>query len=240
MAKIISEIFEKIREDYLTRRVLVGVHWTVISSRGCGMASTVVPRKPHGEEIVLDAGNLSSKSALELAQYLYSENTLEAGIGLAALNSLIEPPNEGTVEINAFKYLVNIGAAKRVAVFGHFPYMSDLKKSAYRLTVFELEPGAEEHHLNEAPELLPDADIVAITSNSLINHTLEEILSHIRGDAFVALVGPSTPLSSVLFDHGISMLSGVRVVNEDELFTTVSQAAIFRQTRGVQLVTWIK
>ena len=240
MTKIISEIFEKIGKDYLTHQVLVGVYWTVISSRVCGMASTVVNSKPHGEKTVADAGNLGSKSAFELAQYLYSDNTLEASIGLAALNSLIELPEKGLIEINAFKYLVDKGESKHVAIFGHFPYLKQIKASASRLTVFELEPNAEEHQLDEVPKLLPDADVVAITSNSLINHTLEGILPHIKEDAFVALVGPSTPISPVLFDHGISMLSGVKVVNEKELFTTVSQAAIFRQTRGVQLVTWIK
>ena len=219
---------------------MAGVHWTVISSRGCGMSSTVVSNQPHGEEMVVDAGNLGSKTALELAQHLNSEKTLEASIGLASLNSLIGLPENGLIDINAFKFLVKEGEGRHIAIFGHFPYINQLKACASRLTVFELAPNEEEHHINEAPKLLPDADIVAITSNSLINHTLEGILHYVKPNAFVALVGPSTPLSPVLFDHGISMLSGVKVVNEGELFTSVSQAAIFRQTRGVQLVTWIK
>lgn len=237
--ELLDEIIGSIDQDAPIRKVLVGVHWTAVSSRVCGMASTVKDAKPHGEDKVRDAGELEAKTALELAQYIYSDNTLEASIGFAALNSLIDPPSTGLVEINAFKYLVEKGAGKHVAVFGHFPYLHELRSSASQLTVFELAPVAGEHHLNEVPNLLPAAEIVAITSNSLINHTLLEILPHIKSNAFIALVGPTTPLSPVLFDYGFHMLSGVQIVDEDALYLSVSQAAIFRQMRGVKQVTWI-
>ena len=237
--KLFDALIGSIDQDAPIRGVLAGVHWTAVSSRVCGMASTVMEDKPHGEGKIRDAGELEKKTALELAHYVYSENTLEASIGFAALNSLIVPPLSELVEINAFKYLVGRGAGKHVAIFGHFPYLDELRSSASQLTVFELAPVAGEHHLNEAPKLLPVADIVAITSNSLINHTLVEILPHIKTNAFIALVGPTTPLSPVLFDYGIHMLSGVQIVNEDALYLSVSQAAIFRQMRGVKQVTWI-
>jgi hypothetical protein len=237
--KLFDELIGSIAQDAPVRRVFVGVHWTAVSSRGCGMALTVMGSKPHGEDKVRDAGELEKKTALELAHYVYCENTLEASIGFAALNSLIQPPSEGLVEINAFKYLVERGAGKHVAIFGHFPYLDELRSTASQVTVFELAPVAGEHHLNEAPKLLPDAEIVAITSNSLINHTLTEILPHIKTNAFIALVGPTTPLSQVLFDYGIHMLSGVQIVDEDALYLSVSQAAIFRQMWGVKQVIWI-
>lgn len=237
--KLFDELIGSIDQDASVRKVLAGVHWTAVSSRGCGMASTEMGSKPHGEDKVRDAGELEKKTTLELANYIFSKNTLEAGIGFAALNSLIELPSTGLVEINAFKYLVEKGVGKHVAVFGHFPYLDELRSSASRLTVFEMVPVAGEHHLNEVPKLLPYAEIVAITSNSLINHTLPEILPHIKTNAFTALVGPTTPLSPVLFDYGIHMLSGVQIVDEVALYQSISQAAIFRQTRGAKLVTWI-
>lgn len=237
--KLFDELIGSIDQDAPIRRVFAGVHWTVVSSRGCGMASTVMDVKPHGEGKVKDAGELETKTALELAHYIYSDNTLEASLGFAALNSLIEPPSTELVEINAFKYLVEQGVRKHVAVFGHFPYLDELRASSSKLTVFELAPVAGEHQLNEVPELLPDAEIVAITSNSLINHTLAEILPHINSKAFIALVGPTTPLSSVLFEYGIHMLSGVQIMDEGALHQSISQAANFHQTQGARLVTWI-
>jgi hypothetical protein len=54
------------------------------------------------------------------------------------------------------------------------------------------------------------------------------------------MVGPSTPLSSILFDYGISMLAGIKVINPGLLFKSVSQGAIFRQVKGVELISILK
>lgn len=238
--KIIQDLLNSIVEDHPINRLQVGVHWTAISSKHCGMASTVTSTKPHGEDLVQDAGILERKSAHELANYLNSENPLEASIGLASLNSLVEIPKGTLKKINAFKYLVEKSGRKHVAIFGHFPYLDEIRQIARKLTVFELNPGENEHSVLEIPELLPGAEIVAITSNSIINHTLDLILPHLNKGAFVAMVGPSTPLSPILFDHGISMLAGVQIINEDALYHSISQGAIFRQMKGAELVTWIK
>ena len=55
--------------DTPVRTVLVGAHWTVVCSRGCGLASTITGDKPHGHAAVRDVGRLHLKSARELAEY---------------------------------------------------------------------------------------------------------------------------------------------------------------------------
>jgi len=50
------------------------------------------------------------------------------------------------------------------------------------------------------------------------------------------MLGPSTPLSPVLFDYGLDALSGSIVVDRDQLLTCISQGANFRQVRGVRKV----
>ena len=235
--QIIQELLNSIQQDAPITQVQIGVHWCVVHSRFCGMASTVPSTKPHGETGVRDAGQLHSMSAKELAAFTLSDNTLEASVGLAALNSLIEIPGGKIAKVNAFQFLAEKGAGKTIAVFGHFPNTRDLRASAKEVITFELNPGEHEHDLYEVPTLLPDADLVAITSNSIINHTLADILPYIRKGAFTLLLGPSTPLSNVLFDWGIDVLAGVRVTDSQALFTSISQGAIFRQIRGVELIT---
>jgi uncharacterized protein (DUF4213/DUF364 family) len=235
--QLIENLINLIKNDAPVRNVLIGAHWTAVSSRFCGMASTVMSQKPHGEERVRDAGNLHMKSAKELAQYAHSDNPLEASIGLAALNSMIEIPEKGLTKINAFKVVVEKGAGKHVAIFGHFPYLSEVKAIARRISVFELAPIEDEIPFDQVPQVLPDADIVAITSNSIINHTLDSILPYIKPGAYSMLVGPSTPLSPYLFEQGFSLLAGVRILDEELLFQSVGQAAIFRQVQGAELIT---
>jgi len=221
----------------LLKKIVVGAHWTGVESRYCGMASTIQSPCPHGEGTVKAAGGLLNMTAGELALFAHSDNSLEASIGLATINSLIPPPEKNITRINALQYLADNGAGKKIAIFGHFPYINNIASSAEQMFVFELAPSDEEHSLQEVPDLLPLADMVAITSNSIINHTLEGILPHIKPSAFVMMLGPSTPLSPVLFDYGIQILAGVRIINKDLMFTSISQGAIFKQVKGVELVT---
>jgi hypothetical protein len=84
---------------------------------------------------------------------------------------------------------------------------------------------------------VPQADIVAITGSAFINHTLEGLLSLCRPESFVMVLGPTTPLSPVLFDHGVEVISGTRVVDPELALCCVSEGATFRQMRGVRLLT---
>ena len=61
------------------------------------------------------------------------------------------------------------------------------------------------------------------TSTAIINHSIGGLLSLCRPDARVMLLGPSTPLTPVLFKHGIFCLSGTRVLDEAEAITIALQ-----------------
>jgi uncharacterized protein (DUF4213/DUF364 family) len=54
----------------------------------------------------------------------------------------------------------------------------------------------------------------------------------------VLALGPTTPLSPVLFDYGVSIASGAVVQQIDAVLRHVQQGANFRQVRraGVRLV----
>ena len=88
-----------------------------------------------------------------------------------------------------------------------------------------------------AADLIPRAEVVALTGSALINHTLDGLLSLCRPGATVIVLGPSTPLSPVLFDHGATIISGARVVDEEMTLCTVGQGATFQQVQGVRLLT---
>jgi len=187
------------------------------------MASMVTGNQPHGEEGITDAGKLDLKSGLQLAELIYSRNSLESCLGLATINSLLSFPIEKTSKINTFDVLIETAENKTVAIFGHFPYLDRMKKISKELFVFELNPQEDEMPFSRVPEILPQAEVVAITSNTFINHTIVDILPYIKNDAFSAMVGPITPMSPILFDYGFSMIAGVRVLDEDRLYHSISQ-----------------
>ena len=60
-----------------------------------------------------------------------------------------------------------------------------------------------------------------------------------RREGLVLVLGPSTPLSPIMFNHGVHLLSGSMVEDVEAVLRTVSQGANFRQLhqQGVRLVT---
>ena len=117
--------------DSIVREVHACVLWTAVVSKNCGLASTFhAEHRHHGR--VRDAGALRGKPALELAEYAKSDNLLEASIGIATINSLIDVDNARCVKENALDALVEQGRGKKVAIVGHFPWLPQLRKAAAR------------------------------------------------------------------------------------------------------------
>jgi uncharacterized protein len=223
--------------DAPVRSVLVAAHWTVVCSRHCGMAATMTGDKPHGHAPVRDVGRLHLKSARELAEYARSDVPLEASIGLATINSLLDVDETRAVEINAAQVLAERGRGKTVALVGHFPFIPKLRQSVGQLWVIEQRPTEDEFPAEAASNLIPQADVVAITGSALVNHTLDGLLALCRTEALVMVLGPSTPLSPILFEHGATIISGTRVVDEKAVLRTAGQGAAFHQVEGVRLLT---
>jgi uncharacterized protein (DUF4213/DUF364 family) len=237
---ILRDLISGLPDDVPVRSVLVGAHWTVVCSSYCGMASTIQGEKPHGHEKVRDVGSLQAKTASQLAEYALSDILLEASIGVAAINSLINPDEiskETYTEINAYDVLASHGVGKNVALVGHFPFIPKLRQQVGNLWVIEQKPVESEYPVSAAGELIPQAEVVALTGSTLINHTLDELLGLCQPGSMVLILGPSTPLSPVLFAHGAIMISGTRIVDEQAVLRTVSQGANFQQVEGVKLVT---
>ena len=234
---ILDDLINNLNTDAPIRSILVGAHWTVVCSRHCGMASTLMDNCPHGHSQVRDVGSLDSKTARELAEYARSDNLLEASIGVAAINSLLDVDESQAVEINAVDVIFEHGRGKNVALVGHFPFIPKLRPAVGQLWVVEQRPVEDDYPAEAAADLIPQAHVVAITGSSLINHTLDGLLALCHPDALVMMLGPSTPLSPVLFAHGVSILSGSRVVDEAAVLRTVGQGATFQQVEGVRLLT---
>jgi uncharacterized protein (DUF4213/DUF364 family) len=224
-------------EPIPVRQVFVGVHWTLVSSKYCGLGSTLTDHGPHGHTMVRDVGNLNQKSAQELAQWILSDNLLEASIGIAAINSLIDIDEKTMEEINAADVIARECDGKNLVVVGHFPFVDRMKSIAKNCWVIEKRPSAGDFPEQTVQEFIPQAHVIAITGTALINHTIDHLLSLCPADSLVMILGPSTPLSPLLFQFGISYLSGARVYDEEAAISTIQQGAIFPQVQGVRLYT---
>ena len=238
MMRLLEALLETIPTNPIpVRKVIIGVHWTLVSSKYCGLGSTLVGEGPHGHSQVRDVGELEQKSAQELAQWILSDNLLEASIGIAAINSLLEVDESNTEQINAAEVIARESKDKNLVVVGHFPFVERMKSIAKNCWVIEKRPFGDDFPEETSQQFIPQADVIAITGTAFINHTIEGLLSLCRPESQIMVLGPSTPLSPLLFDHGVSFLSGSRVIDEDAAINTIQQGASFPQVKGVKLLT---
>jgi uncharacterized protein (DUF4213/DUF364 family) len=215
------------------------VFWTAVISRHCGLSSTFRDEGPSHEKGVRDVGRLTQKTALSLAEYARSNSLLEASIGMATINSLIDIDELKCIEKNAFEILLEKGEGKNVAVVGHFPWIPKLREKIKNFWVLEQRLREGDLPAEEAERILPQCDVVGITGTSFINRTLEGLLSLCR-KAYIVMIGPTTPLSPILFDHGIDAICGAKVIDADEVIRSISEGATFKEVTGVKLLTLTK
>ncbi len=239
--KILDDILSTLNYDAPVRDIRQGIFHTAVWTRHGGLAATL-PRDALAQENghVEEPGFLLNRSAEELARLAHSESILEAAIGMAAINSLLEVEETACRELNAAELILEKGAGKNVAVIGHFPFLPRIRDRVQNLWVIEKNPREDDFTEDEVDRLVPQADVLAITGTTLTNHTLPHLLDLRTPSAFVLMLGDTVPLSPVLFDYGIDALSGTRVVDPELTLRCVSQGANFRQIRGIRKLTWIR
>jgi uncharacterized protein len=243
--QIIDELLDSLT-DGVVLEVCIGAFWTTVAVevddvQRCGLAASLRNNNHHHtlRADVENAGHLTGQSARQLAGLIHSKSMLEASVGMAAINALLPAYEELCTDCNAEDVIIQHGAGRNVALVGHFPFVTHLRERVGTLWVLEQRPRGDDLPAHAAPDIIPQADVVAITSTALINHTLQDLLPLCRPEAHVLLLGPSTPLSPLLFEYGISFLSGVVVEKIEPILKAVSQGANFRQLhrQGIRLVT---
>ena len=224
--KLLNDLIRSVRENEApVRDVRVGITWTGVWGKRCGLGRTYAsPATAHCT--IRDFGRLTEKTTLELADYAKSWHLVEAAIGVAAINSMIEP--KGKRDVNALDIVMKEGKNKRVTMVGAFPRTSELREVAKELWVLELNPYLVDPEAGILPATaaehkIPQSDLAVITGSALVNKSLEHLLELSR-NVYTIVLGPSTPMSEVLFDYGADLLAGVDVIKPAEIMKKISQS----------------
>jgi uncharacterized protein (DUF4213/DUF364 family) len=215
--RLIDDLLESVAPfDCPVQRVCIGLHWTAVESRQVGMAHTF---RGSGKYEIAHAGDLVGRSAFELANRLRSWQPLEASLGLAALNSMIEPHGApGNIQT----HLLHEARDKSVVIVGRFPFNEAFSRVAARIEVLEMDPQGDELPSQACEDVLPHAELAVISATALLNKTLSRLME-LAAEATVVVLGPSTPMNNVLFRHGADVLAGVRVTDADALMGSLMQ-----------------
>lgn len=241
---ILSDLINTLPNGDISQ-VIIGLHWTAVvididDERHCGLATTSrISHEHHSEPNVPDAGRLGTLTGLELTCFARSDNPIMRSVGVAAINALLRPLTQDVVDTNAEDVIARHGFEKEVVLVGRFPFIPRLRTRVGHLTVLEFNPGTGELPASAAQDVIPAADVVAITGMTLINHSLENLIKLCSPQAQVLILGPSTPLSPVLFNYGVDLLCGSIVTDIEPVLRAISQGANFRQVHraGVRLIS---
>lgn len=207
-------------------RAGLGYTSVLLSDGGCGLAYTF--RNDLGAccTSMEKAGKLIGMNAEEVIPWLMDKNRLKAAIGLATANAVFNLNVEGYGHGNVVDE-ISIESSDTFGMIGEFrPILAKVRAKAKQVYVFEQKPNLSEGLYSEQqiPEFLPQCSVIVITSTSIINHTIDEILPYCTNAKQVCLVGPSTPLIPELFRAlPITLLAGVVVTNAELLLQIVSQ-----------------
>ena len=235
MELLVERLMER-TEDRTVVSAHLGEFTTAVVSSGadgwrCGLASRL---EGIGCEAELKGGCATGMRTRDLA-CLAAGSGPETSLGMAAINSSLPRPD--LEELNAADLIEEKGRDARVAVIGHFHFTERLRALARETMVFELKPKDERDLPAERmAELLPSADVVAVTGLTLLNGTFLDVLSYCRPGAFKVLLGPSVPLSPVLFDYGMNAVGGAVVSDIPALVHALTSGVHFRALPGRRTV----
>ena len=76
----------------------------------------------------------------------------------------------------------------------------------------------------EAPDLLPRADVVVISGSAIVHHSLDHLLSLCTSAREVVVAGPTASMyPEPLFSRGVTVLGGITINDGDEMVRLVGE-----------------
>ncbi|MFX1448101.1 MAG: Rossmann-like domain-containing protein [Promethearchaeota archaeon] len=176
------------------------------------------------------AGSLTDKSFRELMNWSYQGFSLEKVIGIATLNAASQhilaiknPYKEIREDLIDF---LKINKQTRILFIGFMkPMIKSLLNMTRLIRIIEHNPlVAPSYHdipilkdINELKESELETDILFCSGTTLINDTLETILSVFKNNAkTIIVVGPSVSfLPDILFDEGVNIVGGLNIIDSE-------------------------
>jgi len=215
--KLYDDLINSIPDNLTVTGCNTGYCWTSVASceGGFGVAKTIpVHSIPYRFE-----GDIAGTSLKEIAKLSKSWNYIEAAIGVAAIGAYYNKPeradnfgvenhSDKRKNITAFeRYRDEVKGAK-VTVVGRFPGLKENFGTVCDLTILERDPQFGDFPDPACEYILNEQDYVFITGCTLVNKTMPRLIE-LSKNAKTVIVGPSTIMSQIMFEHGVYGLSGL-------------------------------
>ena len=178
----------------------------------------------------------------EVAQLLLQPTGLSMALGLAAMNCAIDN-SKAEIESKRIQEIVaEYGQEGETALVGNFPFTGWLRDNVRCLHLFELQENSDKLPRNQWETVLPRIKTAAITSTVFLTRYASYFLRHLQ-QASCIMIGPSTPLTPLLFEENIDILAGSRIIDPERVMSNMRIKKSYSQLAkagGIEFVAMYK
>jgi uncharacterized protein (DUF4213/DUF364 family) len=222
-------------------RIGVLLSAVLLSDGSCGVSSTVLDTNSHCDRKSRDFGDFSPLkikgqkviNLIETEKKSTFIDTLKIAVLNAISSKLLTTSDYRIIENSDPIDLIDLTSKKTITIVGGFQtYIQKISETNNKLYILELNENAlsEEQKqfyvpASEYSKILPASDIVIITGLTLVNNTIDDLLSSIKPKTQVIVTGPSSSIiPDVLFKNRVNIIGATRITDSDLLFSIVSEA----------------
>jgi len=192
-----------------------------------GISFVLLPDEKMEAYNILQPSDFIGKDAREFALDFGSDDPIKEIISLSSINAICQHVMRETDfavdHATDSLGLLAVAAGDRVGMVGLFSgLIQTIEKANAELVVIE----KNKQLIKKFPNLPITLDVTKLstcnkilcTSTTILNNSLDEVLSHCSPDAFVSIIGPTAGyLPDPLFARGVDVVGG-RVVKDGPLF----------------------
>ena len=230
----IKHFVKPVTDDVLVVDVRIGLGYTAVclDDGRTGLAYTYRTDISEGCNVLNSVASLAGQPVSNLVDLVDSDDVIASAVGLAACNAIMNTKSNELLDGDILNH-IKINSNDNVGMIGYFrPMVKALREMCASLFIFELidEPENGVLPAHEAPAFLPDCQVILISSTSIVNNTIDDILKTTSTCRELVMLGPSTPLVPQAFSGTpVTLLSGVIVIDAPEVLRVVSEGGGMRR-----------
>ncbi len=229
-------------ENLFIANAVVGLNLTAVklSDNSVGVASNITENHPFCAKINRDFGDFTPLKITGRKVNEILTTIKESGIIFSLKTAVINAISSGLVSSGKYRIiedcdpieLIDLESVGTISVVGAFQsYIQKISEAGKRLFILELNENALKEdqkmyfvHANRYPEVFAKSDIVIMTGQTLVNHTIDDLLSAVPPAGRVIVTGPSAGiLPDILFEKKVDIIGTTQITRPELLFDIVSQ-----------------
>jgi uncharacterized protein (DUF4213/DUF364 family) len=212
---LLRRLFDVADAKTIIADVLIYLNWVLVKTNDYAMSTLLsgMPGLIPPEGMNTFMGDILGRNGLDVAmEFLDSKETLKRAVGMACLKGLL-PKISAYEDGNAIDRHREFAREHPTVFIGHFAEAETWRSQGNPVDIVELFPRPGDIHWDDSHDVLAKAELVLMTGLTLVNDTFDEVVKRSPRAKYRVVMGPTVPISSVLFDFGVDQIGGTIITD---------------------------